>query len=79
MGKHLRARELMVTEALRCRSSLALVMRRLPLAGIAIAVCSLPRRLGVSPWTGEAEDPVLRHARRPRRLLHGGRWSGAVV
>ena len=27
-------------------------------------------------WTGEAEDPVLRHARGPRRLLDVGRWPG---
>ena len=35
--------------------------------------------LGVSAWSGEAEDQVLQHARWPGRLLDGGRWPGAVV
>jgi hypothetical protein len=39
----------------------------------------LLRRLKVPAWTGEAEDPVLRHAGGPRRLLDGGRWPGVVV
>src|SRR5450755_40522 len=43
--------------------------------------CAAPllRRLGVPAWMGEAEDPVLRHACGPRRLLDVGRWPGAVV
>ena len=40
---------------------------------------SLLRRLGVSAWAGEAEDPVLQHARGPCRVLGGGRWPGVVV
>ena len=40
---------------------------------------ALLRRLGVPAWTGEAEDPVLRHARGPCRLFHVGRGPGAVV
>ncbi len=54
------------------------------IAGIAIVMpdpCAAPllRRPGVSAWTGEAEDPVLRHTRGPRRLLDDGRRPGAVV
>ena len=47
----------------------------------AATACAAPllRRQEVSAWTGEAEDPVLRHARGPRRLLDDGRGPGAVV
>jgi hypothetical protein len=43
--------------------------------------CAAPllRRQEVSAWTGEAEDPVLRHTRGPRCLLDDGRGPGAVV
>ena len=33
----------------------------------------------MSAWTSEAEDPVLRNACGPRRLLDVGSWPGAVV
>src|SRR5271170_2891636 len=80
MGTHLRVRELMVTEALRCPEFTGACDAAAGFGGGRDRrACSLPCRLGVSSWTGEAEDPVLRHARGPRRLLRGGRWPGAVV